>query len=89
MKTYPCNKTTLNRIVDWSSSRYCEWRKPDVITRMLAILNAGDGLMAFSTGSYSPRGHLGGWTWTVNGQERSLTRKPGIDGALESIWRFH
>lgn len=81
-------KTNLKKLVDWSSSRYNEYRKSDVIDSMHSILQSGEGAKTWSTGSYSERGHLGGWTWRVDGAAQTITRTPGLAGERESVFSF-
>lgn len=79
------NKTNLRKVIQWSSSRYNELKKDQVIDRMLKILSSGEGSAEFSTGSFSERGHLGGWSYTVDGPTRTITR---CGGYYEEVMRF-
>lgn len=81
-------KTNLRKIVDWSSSRYSEWKKDEVIDAMYKILREENGSRGWTTGSYSERGHLGGWSWHVDGATRTITREPGFNGERESVFVF-
>ena len=86
--TMKVTKTNLRKLVDWSSSRYCSDRKADVVDMMYDILKAGEGRRGWTTGSYSERGHLGGWNWHVNGSTRVVKRQPGFNGEEESVFVF-
>ena len=81
-------KANLKKLVDWSSSRYNEYRKNEVIDEMQRVLKFGRGAKTWTTGSYSKRGHLGGWTWCVDGNAQTITRTPGLDGERESVFVF-
>ena len=81
-------KTELKRIIDWSSSRYCDTKKDEVVAGVLKLLKAKSGAVSYTTGSYSERGHLGGWKWHVDGKSLTLTRTPGFKGERESIFVF-
>jgi hypothetical protein len=82
------NKTNLRQLIDWSSSRYNEWKKDEVVFKAQKILQSGEGRAVWTTGSYSERGHLGGWTWTVDGAAKTMTRRPGFNGRRESVFTF-
>jgi len=48
------NKTNLNKILHWTNSRYNEYRKPDVIEKILAMAKKGEDIeKTFYTGKTS------------------------------------
>lgn len=81
------SKTALQKTIDWSSSKFNEHKKHEVIQEIQARLATGElGVWKFSTGSYSQRGHLGGWDWTLHISEggRFLVRNEDFPSA--KIW---
>jgi hypothetical protein len=81
-------KENVRRTIDWSSSRYCDYKKEEVVCEALKILRDGCGNGVWTTGSYSERGHLGGWSWHVDGASKTLTRDPGFHGEPQSVFVF-
>lgn len=81
-------KSNIRKIVDWSSSRYCAYRKEEVINAAFRILQNGCGEETWTTGSYAERGHLGGWSWQADGTARTMTRDPGFNGESKSVFVF-
>jgi len=58
------NKTELNQIVKWSSSRWNELKKADVVKRLVDAIREGtNGEWEYGTGSFSESGHLAGYHW--------------------------
>ena len=55
-------KSNLNKIIRWSPSKYCEYRKSEIVNR---VLDLGEGEeFRCSSGSYSENGHLYGINYT-------------------------
>lgn len=53
-------KTELNKLIKWSSSRYNDYKKVDVINDILKIIDSGqDAEKEYTTGSYCEKGTLG------------------------------
>lgn len=66
MKKITATKKELNKIIRWSSSRYNELKKKDVVNQIIFAIEIGeDTKRTFGTGSYSERGHLGGWDYIL------------------------
>lgn len=60
------NKSSLNKIIKWSSSKWNSIRKKDVVKNIVFLVEKGeDTEVTFETGSYSERGHLGGWDYLL------------------------
>ncbi len=58
------NKTNLNKIIKWSTSRFNEYRKGDVIEIILNKIKEGkDYKQRFGTGSFAESGSLAGWEY--------------------------
>lgn len=74
-------KTNLNKIIKWSTSRYCEFRKKDIINKIMSLKNGDD--FSCSTGSYSERGHLYGCSYYIYRNNNKLC----IDDGNE-IWEL-
>lgn len=59
-------KTELNKLIEWSSSRYNNYKKADVINDIIKIIkNKEIVTKEYDTGSFSPRNHLQGWTYKL------------------------
>lgn len=66
MKNIIATKKELNKVIRWSSSRYNELKKKDVVNQIIFLLEIGEETKrTFGTGSYSERGHLGGWDYIL------------------------
>lgn len=75
-------KTLLNHIIRWSSSRYNEYKKPEVVEIAYKILSGEweDSIQVYSSGSYcecSAMTHTG--TYLVNGPEQYIA-------TVQEIW---
>lgn len=67
-------KKDLNSVIRWSSSRYNEKKKSDVVEQIIFLIEKGlDVKEEFVTGSYSERGHLGGWDYILEIKEGAST----------------
>ena len=50
-------KTELNKLIKWSSSRYNDYKKVDVINDILKIIDSGqDAKKEYTTGSFCEKG---------------------------------
>jgi hypothetical protein len=59
-------KTNLRRIIQWSSSRYNEYKKTEVIEEIIDKINKGkDTKKRYGTGSFAKSGHLAGHGYTL------------------------
>jgi hypothetical protein len=59
-------KGNLKKIVQWSSSRYNEYKKAEVINIILNLIKKGEDFKGrFGTGSYAEGGHLRGHGYTL------------------------
>lgn len=59
-------KTNLRKIIQWSSSRYNDYKKHEVVEEILDKINKGrDFKKRYGTGSYAKGGHLAGWGYTL------------------------
>lgn len=67
------SKTNLNKLIKWSSSKYCEYKKNDIINKVLNLKEGEE--FSCSTGSYSEKGHQYGWSYVFIRERNSL----GID----------
>lgn len=82
-------KASLSRIMRWSSSRYNEYRKYEVVQFFLNHLKANDpGVWTFTSGSYAPGGHLGGWCWSLHISEGGRFLVLNEDGPDQRVWRI-
>ena len=58
------NKTNVNKILTWSTSKWNEWKKSEAIEDILKhVKESKHGTWIYGTGSYSEKGHLGGWKY--------------------------
>lgn len=76
------NKSNLSNLINWSSSRYNEKKKSDVLNEMLFAIEVGkDVELTYGTGSYSERGHLGGWDYVLKIEDGviTLTERRNVD----------
>lgn len=79
-KAIKANKKGIGSAIKWSSSKYNELKKSDVIMDILSRYKEGKDCRAeYSTGSYSPRGHLGGWSYVfeIKSGRATLTEQMG------------
>lgn len=61
MATIKANKTNLNKIIKWSSSRFNTYTKAKVIDKILQAVNKGEDCEHhFGTGAFSERNC---WGW--------------------------
>ena len=63
-------KTNLNKVIKWSTSKYCEFRKEDIINKIMSLKNGDD--FSCSTGSYSERGHQQGLSYYIYRRNNKL-----------------
>lgn len=73
------NKTNLNKIIKWSTSRFNEYKKSEVIEYILSDFKKGkDVKKTYGTGSYSESGNLAGWRYvfTIKNKKATLERFP-------------
>jgi len=93
MNRVKTNKSTLNKLIFWSSSRYNEWRKRDVIEDIIYRVERGDDCkVEYKSGVYSEGAHTGryGCQWTggnyilnISGSVASLSDNVAPDIILE------
>ena len=56
MQNIKANKTNLNKIIKWSSSRFNEYKKSEVIDRILQAIKKGEDYeQRFGTGAFTER----------------------------------
>lgn len=61
------NKTNINKILTWSTSKWNEWKKSEATEDILNHVKEGKhGTWEYGTGSYSERGYLGGWKYYLS-----------------------
>ncbi|MGN0961308.1 MAG: hypothetical protein ACI4PF_03825 [Christensenellales bacterium] len=53
------NKTNLNKIIKWTSSKFNIYKKSEIINKLLKMANGET--IEFSCGSYSESGYNGGY----------------------------
>lgn len=59
-------KSDLNKIINWSSSKFNELKKSEVVERIIFLIEKGeDTEVRFVTGSYTEHGSLGGWDYVL------------------------
>lgn len=75
MKTIKANKTNLNKIIKWSSSRFNEYKKSEVIKKILTALADGvDTKIHFGTGAFTERNCWGwGYDFVIKNGQATLT----------------
>lgn len=75
MKTINANKTNLNKIIKWSSSRFNEYKKGNVIKQILTALKDGaDTEIHFVTGAYTEKNCWGwGCDFVIKDGQATLT----------------
>ena len=74
MENINANKTNLNKIIRWSTSRFCEWRKHEVIEDILDKIKIGrDVRYEYRTGSYAESSHLSGWGYLLEIKNNKIT----------------
>ncbi|MCR8994627.1 hypothetical protein [Brevibacillus laterosporus] len=67
-------KANLSKLINWSSSRYNEKKKSDVLNEILFAIEVGEDVeLTYGTGSYSERGHLGGWNYILKIDNEAIT----------------
>lgn len=65
-KLKKANKTNINKIVKWSTSRHNEYRKSDVVDDMMYKIKKGKNTRTeYRTGAYSSSGHGSGYGYTL------------------------
>jgi|GEM_PF-5629924 len=58
MEIIKCNKSVIGKMIAWSSSRYNEWKKADVVTDIIFRVEHGeDCSVEYSSGCYSAGAH--------------------------------
>lgn len=57
------NKTNLNKVIKWTSSKFNEWSKSKIIDQILTM-KVGEILTA-SCGSYSEKSWCGGYNYKI------------------------
>jgi len=73
------NKTNLDKILKWSTSRFNEWKKSEVINNILEAINKGkDVKKTYGTGCYSSSGSCLGWKYVfeIKNGKSVLYREP-------------
>ena len=74
MTTIKANKTNLNKIIKWGSSRFNEYKKNEVISIILNALKKGEDCERhFGTGSFTERNNYGwGYNFTIKDGQATL-----------------
>lgn len=61
-----CNKTNLNKIIKWTSSKYNEYTKDEVITDIQHRMNMNDNIIwRYRCGSYAEGNHNRGKSYIL------------------------
>lgn len=80
MKLIKANKTNLNKIIKWSSSRFNEYKKGEVIKEILTALTNGiDTEIHFGTGAFTERNC---WGYALKIQNGTATLKHDVTGEM-------
>ncbi len=75
----------MNKIIKWSSFRYNEYKKSEVIDLILKAIEKGkDTEKRFSTGSYSKTGHLGGCGYILYVM-KNINRRTGMTSITATL----
>lgn len=82
MKTIKANKTNLNKIIKWSSSRFNEYKKNEVIDRILQAIKKGEDYeQRFGTGAFTER-NCWGWAYIIKIQNGTATLRQDVTGEM-------
>lgn len=75
METIKANKTNLNEIIKWSSSRFNEYKKSKVIDKILSALTDGTDIeLHFGTGAFTEKNCWGwGYDFVIKNGNATLT----------------
>lgn len=82
MKSIKANKTNLNKIIKWSSSRSNEYKKSKVIDIILQAIKKGEDYERhFGTGAFSER-NCWGWGYILKIQNGMAILKHDVTGEM-------
>lgn len=74
METLKATQKDLNSVIHWSSSRWNSKKKADVVKEIIFLVEVGEDVrVEYGTGSYSERGHLGGWEYILDIKDGEAT----------------
>ena len=80
MQSIKANKTNLNKIIKWSSSRFNYYKKSEVIKEILSALSVGDDVeIRYGTGAFSER-NCWGWAYVLTIKNGQATVRQDVTG---------
>ena len=89
-ETLICNKNNLSKIIKWSTSKYNEYSKREVVNEIAELFKRRDEIehtmRLYTTGSYSEKGHQNGKRYGgSNGWKYRFVIKNGA-ATLEDVY---